>query len=218
MIPRLTTVRENARSALECGGWTPPCSFQIHTHQRAKPGRSASQEPRMKLGRKAASSPSTDGHSTVPSAQRFSEQCEIPRPAACLRERFGRQAQSLRAYAHRRASARRRATGRRLQLLGMTREHELSHRPIGEGLRHLPHTPSSSASRPRAGSADRPALRDPRPFHGKGYPVLSNRRAADRRPGGLRYGWQSALLASGSLTQPYRPPCSVDSPLIDWYI
>ena len=47
---------EGARSALECGGLTPPCSFEIHTDQRAKQGRSASQEPGMNLGRKAASS------------------------------------------------------------------------------------------------------------------------------------------------------------------
>ena len=56
MILRLTTLHENARSALECGGLTPPCSFEIHTDQRAKQGRSASQEPGMNLGRKAASS------------------------------------------------------------------------------------------------------------------------------------------------------------------
>jgi hypothetical protein len=56
MILRLTTVHGDARSALECGGLTPPCSFEIHTAQRAKQGRSASQEPSMNLGRKAASS------------------------------------------------------------------------------------------------------------------------------------------------------------------
>ena len=48
--------RENARSALECGGLTPPCSFEIHTDPRAKQGRSASQEPGINLGKKAASS------------------------------------------------------------------------------------------------------------------------------------------------------------------
>jgi hypothetical protein len=47
---------KNARSALECGGLRPPCSFEIHTDQQAKQGRSASQEPSMNLGRKAASS------------------------------------------------------------------------------------------------------------------------------------------------------------------
>jgi hypothetical protein len=78
MILRLATVRGNARSALERGGLTPPCSFKIHTDQAAKGGRSASQEPGMSLGRKAASSPSTDGHSKVPSARPFSWQSLMP--------------------------------------------------------------------------------------------------------------------------------------------
>jgi hypothetical protein len=56
VVLRFTTVRENARSALECGGLTPPCSFQIHTDQRAKQGGSASQVPSINLGGKAASS------------------------------------------------------------------------------------------------------------------------------------------------------------------
>ena len=60
---------------------------------------------------RAVAAPKSQGgvkppHSKVPSAQAFSEQSKIPRPAACLRERFGRQAQSLRACAHRRAPAR----------------------------------------------------------------------------------------------------------------
>jgi hypothetical protein len=54
MILRLAILHENARSALECGGLTPPCSFEIHADQRANQGRSASQEPSMSLGRKAA--------------------------------------------------------------------------------------------------------------------------------------------------------------------
>ena len=36
------------------GGGKPPCSFQIHTHQRARPGRFASQQPSINLRRKAA--------------------------------------------------------------------------------------------------------------------------------------------------------------------
>jgi len=71
MILRVTSVHENARSALECGGLTPPCGFQTHTNQRAKQGRSASQEPSMNLGRKGGVKPP---HSKVPSAQAFSWQ------------------------------------------------------------------------------------------------------------------------------------------------
>jgi hypothetical protein len=46
------------------------------------------------------------------------------------------------------------------------------------------------------------------PFHGKAYPVPSNRRAADpplAMAGGLRYGCQSALLACESAATPVKP-------------
>ena len=77
MIPRLTTAHKNARSTLECGGLTPPCSFEIHTAQSAKQRRFANQEPSMNLGRKAASSrlavsrfiPTSEPSSAVPRAR-----------------------------------------------------------------------------------------------------------------------------------------------------
>jgi hypothetical protein len=56
MIPRLTAVPENARSALECGGLTPPCSVEIHAGQQANQGVSASHDPGTDLEKKAASS------------------------------------------------------------------------------------------------------------------------------------------------------------------
>ena len=55
---------ENARSALECG--SEAAAFAPRTGRCPAPSRP--QSP------KAASSPSTDGHSKVPSAQRFSDQ------------------------------------------------------------------------------------------------------------------------------------------------
>jgi hypothetical protein len=36
MILSLTTVHENARSALECGGLTPPSPREFHTDPQAK--------------------------------------------------------------------------------------------------------------------------------------------------------------------------------------
>jgi hypothetical protein len=36
MILSLTTMHENTRSALECGGLTPPSSREFHTDRQAK--------------------------------------------------------------------------------------------------------------------------------------------------------------------------------------
>jgi hypothetical protein len=60
---------ENARSALECGGLTPPCSVEIHADQQANQGISASHDPGMDLDKEGGVKPP---HSKVPSAQPFS--------------------------------------------------------------------------------------------------------------------------------------------------
>jgi hypothetical protein len=68
MIFRITTMHENARSALECGGLTPPWN---NPGMKAT-GQAAGDAPRLTRGRRRAEGGVKPPHSKVPSARPFS--------------------------------------------------------------------------------------------------------------------------------------------------